>query len=160
MGMMLSELIIGTTPDDGSGALWRQTAAWPPLNASTRNPTCQPSCIAHEGGLKILVRFYPCQPVRLLANGNVRRKPIQNAVLKQRYRITFDRHWAGGDGKLLHYARENLPALSRVLGRQRLFVPGYWRARPRLRDAVSVVASRVCTERWPGQAPAIVLAAI
>jgi hypothetical protein len=46
---------------------------------------------AHEDGLKILVCLYPCQPVCLLANGNVGWKPIKNAVFEIRYRIAFDR---------------------------------------------------------------------
>src|SRR5690349_7496510 len=40
---------------------------------------------AHEDGLKILVRFDPCQSVCLLANGNVGWKFIQNAILEKRY---------------------------------------------------------------------------
>ena len=46
---------------------------------------------AHEDGPKILVLLYPCQPVCLLANGNVGWKPIKNAVFEIRYRIAFDR---------------------------------------------------------------------
>jgi hypothetical protein len=52
IGVILCELIICTTPDDGSGAPGMKTATWPSLNASTTNPICQPLGTRTRTGLR------------------------------------------------------------------------------------------------------------
>jgi hypothetical protein len=76
-----------------------------------------------------------------------------------RDRAPYDRPerggWPGADGKLLHHACENLPAHSRILGWQWLFVPHSRRTRARFRDAVTCLWGQ--RKQWPGQSPAIAL---